>query len=115
MHSWSRVYNSGSVDGGVPTWITHLGRVDDDFGYTISTKADKTYVTALLSSIRPRRDDGHATQRIAACAMRQRGNGVHPDTSPSHRRGQSSQTILPTSTLPAVTDQVVIGWLARAA
>ncbi len=120
----SRVlYNSGLVSGtsyAQPTWITHPWVAVDDsntcLGYTISDQADKTYVIKAPLVVNSTDDADDGTCDATHCSLRDAINVANASAGPDTitfaiGAAGSSQTILPTSTLPAVTDQVVInGW-----
>ena len=120
----SRVlYNSGLVSGtsyAQPTWITHPWVAVDDsntcLGYTISDQADKTYVIKAPLVVNSTDDADDGTCDATHCSLRDAINVANGSPGPDTitfaiGAAGSSQTILPTSTLPAVTDQVVInGW-----
>lgn len=102
------------------TWLTHPWVAVDDsntcLGYTISDQADKTYVIKAPLVVNSTNDADDGTCDATHCSLREAINAANASSGPDTitfaiGESGSSQTIQPTSTLPAVTDQVVInGW-----
>jgi CSLREA domain-containing protein len=115
------LYNSleSGMSYAQPTYITHPWVAVDDantcLGYTISDQANKTYVIKAPLVVNSTNDFDDGTCDATHCSLREAINAANassgPDTITFAIDASGTQTIQPSSPLPAVTDSVVInGW-----
>jgi CSLREA domain-containing protein len=103
-----------------PTWLTHPWVAVDDagncLGYTISDQLDKTYVIRAPLVVNSADDIDDGACDATHCSLREAINTANANAGPDTivfaiGAAASSQTIQPTSGLPAITEGVLIdGW-----